>query len=380
MKKINMLLIAFLSSVFFSLIPVNVDAATFTNKDAVLNVTLENGPKFTPANSMKIKIDFDFTGLGVDPGDMLEIAYPDSIEIWGNRDFTFHDESGTLLATGTAKDNKIVLTFTDAVKDKNDIKGFLELTFKPSANKMTLGKNILEFESKDGIIPIDIELIESIDDLSKKGSVRKMSNGENGIRWTMVVNRNNYNMNEVKLDDIIADSKIRYVPNSLQVHEGIWLDDVKSTYRRVKKMIPGIDYSYTETANGVSILLPPGNRMYVIDLFTSVDDPNLLNVIGSTFRNKASLKWNDKLGNSHSREVNSKLIIRDDNNSGIGGNNTSDSSTSSTDPLDSSTSSTNPLDSSTSSTNPLDSSTSSTNPLDSSTSSTNPLDSSTSST
>lgn len=206
MKKFRIFFaITFLAISFLLINSTRVEATSYSNNDGVINVTLQNGPKFTPANSMNFKFEFDLSEVSIKPGDTFEIDYPDSIEYWGDPNFKFYDEEGNLYGTGVNKDGKIIITFTDAVENKTDIKGYLNALFKSAPNKMGLGKNTLAFNSKNGIIPIEVELVESIKNVSKKGTVREMPNGEMGIRWTIIINRNNLLMNNIQLEEIITD-------------------------------------------------------------------------------------------------------------------------------------------------------------------------------
>ncbi|HAP3559764.1 TPA: LPXTG cell wall anchor domain-containing protein [Enterococcus faecalis] len=332
MKKFRIFFaMTFLAVSFLFINSPSVEAASYTNNDGVINVTLQNGPKFTPANSMKFKFDFDLSGVSIKSGDTFEIDYPESIEYWGDPNFNFYDEEGNLYGTGVNKDGKIIITFIDTVENKTDIKGYLNAQFKPTPNKMSLGKNTLTFDSKNGIIPIEVELVDSIKNISKKGTVQKMPNGENGIRWTIIINRNSLFMNNIQLEDIITDPALKYVPGTLKVSEGIWIDDVKTSYKRVRTMTPDVEYTVSEVENGMTLLIPSSETMYVVDMFTSVSNPQLLNTKGSTFSNNATLKWGDENGESQLESVQSLLTIKN-NDTGIGGSttpttNSSDSTT-----------------------------------------------------
>ncbi|HGZ5523105.1 TPA: Ig-like domain-containing protein [Enterococcus faecalis] len=81
MKKFRIFFaMTFLAVSFLFINSPSVEAASYTNNDGVINVTLQNGPKFTPANSMKFKFDFDLSGVSIKSGDTFEIDYPESIE------------------------------------------------------------------------------------------------------------------------------------------------------------------------------------------------------------------------------------------------------------------------------------------------------------
>lgn len=121
------------------------------------------------------------------------------------------------------------------------------------------------------------------------------------------------------------------MPGTLKVYEGLWLDDIKSSYKRVRTMNPGVEYTVSEVENGLTLFMPSSEKMYVVDVFTSVSDPQLLNTNGSTFSNNATLLWGDENGGEQSESVQSSLTIKN-NGAGIGGRttpstNSSDSTT-----------------------------------------------------
>ena len=165
MRKFILLVItAFFSMIFYAN---EVQATSFTNQDAVVNITLENGPSFNPSSRIKLKYEFDLSGIDVKPNDMLELEFPNTLELSGDPVFNFLDDNGDLIAIGAKQNGKIVITFTDIVSTKEQIHGFLDIELTISNDKLPLGKNILEFETKTGPTPIEIEIIPRIDDMSK---------------------------------------------------------------------------------------------------------------------------------------------------------------------------------------------------------------------
>lgn len=316
MRKFILLVItAFFSMIFYAN---EVQATSFTNQDAVVNITLENGPSFNPSSRIKLKYEFDLSGIDVKPNDMLELEFPNTLELSGDPVFNFLDDNGDLIAIGAKQNGKIVITFTDIVSTKEQIHGFLDIELTISNDKLPLGKNILEFETKTGPTPIEIEIIPRIDDMSKKGVITKLPDNREAIRWTIVVNRNNLWMNEMTLTDTISDNSLSYIPGSLKVSQGLWINEQRSSYRRVRTLTDGADYFAIETANGISVKFPAGSDMYIVDLFTIVNDPDSLNRIGTQFRNTANLSWLDENNNSIEESAGARVTIKD-TNTGIGG-------------------------------------------------------------
>ncbi|MFK4879331.1 Ig-like domain-containing protein [Lactococcus petauri] len=315
MKKYLTLILSILTIIIY---PTVAEAREFNNKNSLVNVTLENGPQFYPGNSIKVRMEFDLTGQDVRPEDALVLDLPSGLEVDKDTVINFTDDVGKVLATGKIVGNKIVITFTDRVESKEQIHGFIDVSLKMMPGSFPLGKNIIDFETKGGNVPIEIEIVERIDDISKKGKKVKLSDGSFAIQWTMVVNRNNLHTNNMVLSDIIQDDGLTYVKGSTQVYIGEWVDFNKSAYKRKNLLTEGIDYKLIETLEGINLLFNPGQDMYIVDMLTQVNDPQSLDKVGTRFKNTAKLTWIDEEGNNSSSSVSSRFVVRD-NNSGIGG-------------------------------------------------------------
>jgi uncharacterized surface anchored protein len=281
-------------------------------------VTLENGPQFYPGSNIKIKMEFDLTHQEVEPNDTLVLDLPENLEIDSSTEINFMDGSGHLLATGKVVQNKIVITFTENVRNKQDVHGFIDISLKMKPDTFPLGKNIIEFETKNGLIPVEIEVQERKDDISKKGKLIKLADGTSAIRWTMVVNRNNLKTTNMILSDVIKDEELTYIEGSTKVYIGEWVDLNKSAYKRRTLLTEGIDYKREESLDGVTLFFNEGTSMYVVDLLTKPKNPQLLDKTGVKFHNTAHLMWTDEEGKNSSSSVSSNFVIRD-KNSGIDG-------------------------------------------------------------
>lgn len=250
-------------------------------------MTLENGPQFYPGSNIKIKMEFDLTHQEVEPNDTLVLDLPENLEIDSSTEINFMDGSGHLLATGKVVQNKIVITFTENVRNKQDVHGFIDISLKMKPDTFPLGKNIIEFETKNGLIPVEIEVQERKDDISKKGKLIKLADGTSAIRWTMVVNRNNLKTTNMILSDVIKDEELTYIEGSTKVYIGEWVDLNKSAYKRRTLLTEGIDYKREESLDGVTLFFNEGTSMYVVDLLTKPKNPQLLDKTGVKFNNTA---------------------------------------------------------------------------------------------
>ena len=315
MKKIIALVLLVITIIIY---PTIAEAKEYSNKDTLINVTLENGPQFYPGSNIKIKMEFDLTHQEVEPNDTLVLDLPENLEIDSSTEINFMDGSGHLLATGKVVQNKIVITFTENVRNKQDVHGFIDISLKMKPDTFPLGKNIIEFETKNGLIPIEIEVQERKDDISKKGKLIKLADGTSAIRWTMVVNRNNLKTTNMILSDVIKDEELTYIEGSAKVYIGEWVDLNKSAYKRRTLLTEGIDYKREESLDGVTLFFNEGTSMYVVDLLTKPKNPQLLDKTGFKFNNTAHLMWTDEEGKNSSSSVSSNFVIRD-KNSGIDG-------------------------------------------------------------
>jgi hypothetical protein len=315
MKKIIALVLLVITIIIY---PTIAEAKEYSNKDTLINVTLENGPQFYPGSNIKIKMEFDLTHQKVEPNDTLVLDLPENLEIDSSTEINFMDGSGHLLATGKVVQNKIVITFTENVRNKQDVHGFIDISLKMKPDTFPLGKNIIEFETKNGLIPIEIEVQERKDDISKKGKLIKLADGTSAIRWTMVVNRNNLKTTNMILSDVIKDEELTYIEGSAKVYIGEWVDLNKSAYKRRTLLTEGIDYKREESLDGVTLFFNEGTSMYVVDLLTKPKNPQLLDKTGFKFNNTAHLMWTDEEGKNSSSSVSSNFVIRD-KNSGIDG-------------------------------------------------------------
>nr|UKS68063.1 hypothetical protein G8766_02195 [Lactococcus garvieae] len=315
MKKIIALVLLVITIIIY---PTIAEAKEYSNKDTLINVTLENGPQFYPGSNIKIKMEFDLTHQEVEPNDTLVLDLPENLEIDSSTEINFMDGSGHLLATGKVVQNKIVITFTENVRNKQDVHGFIDISLKMKPDTFPLGKNIIEFETKNGLIPIEIEVQERKDDISKKGKLIKLADGTSAIRWTMVVNRNNLKTTNMILSDVIKDEELTYIEGSAKVYIGEWVDLNKSAYKRRTLLTEGIDYKREESLDGVTLFFNEGTSMYVVDLLTKPKNPQLLDKTGVKFNNTAHLMWTDEEGKNSSSSVSSNFVIRD-KNSGIDG-------------------------------------------------------------
>jgi LPXTG-motif cell wall-anchored protein len=305
---------------------VKAEATEYTNNDALVNVTLENGPVLTPASTLKLKFEFDLTNKDIHEGDILWLDIPSSLELSGKTDFTFYDDNRELLATGIEENGRIKIIFTEQAEAKQDIHGYLDISLRIKDGQLPLGKNTIDFEIKNDVIPIEIDLILGVNDLSKKGVISKLADNREAIRWTMVVNRNNVWMNEAMLTDFIGDKGLTYVEGSLKVYTGIWLNDQRSSYKRTQLLTEDVDYTVSENEKGISLKFPESSEMYIVDLFTLVNDPSRLDILGSKFSNQANLTWKDENDTGKGIEVKSNVTVKD-SSSGIGGNDKDSSST-----------------------------------------------------
>lgn len=285
-----------LSFLTFIISPLNAKAKEFTNNETIVDIKLINGPNFYPSSTINFNVEFDLSNKEVEPGDILNISIPEGLLIPKDTHIEFKDDNGNILAIGQEKDGKIAIIFTEKVLGKENIHGFLNLGLKIQPDILPLGKNILEFEINSGTVPIEINIEERIEDLSKKGKILELPDGRKAIKWTIIANRNEISMNNLVLTDTIIDNKLIYTPEGLQVYTGQWSDVKKTSYKRKKLLSRGIDYQIAEDQSDVTINFSNGNQMYIIDLFTVIKDPKSIETIGETFKNNAIISWIDDNG------------------------------------------------------------------------------------
>ncbi|WP_167849710.1 SpaA isopeptide-forming pilin-related protein [Companilactobacillus suantsaicola] len=276
----------------------NVSAATnYGNADMVTSGTIDDQNKtYSTGSTVPLTIGFDSNGHKLQSGDTLTIDIPDPLTVKPSSDtFEVLGDDGEVI--GTAKlgnDNKIVITFSDAVNDMDTVKGELKIGngVTVDANKAEIGDNDVAFEIIDGKFDhSNLKVKEKNNDknISKKGVFGTDADGNAIVTWTILANRNNLNFGDMTVTDNITDSNLTYVPGSVVVQNATWVDKQNGSYKR-GSTVSSDKYALKESDNGFELSIPDANtQMYAIIFQTRVTDESKV-TDGTVFENYASLE------------------------------------------------------------------------------------------
>ncbi|MFC6181636.1 Ig-like domain-containing protein [Lactiplantibacillus daowaiensis] len=285
--------------------PVKAAAANFDASNYITSAQVTNGPDFKPADTVDIQYKLDFGSQELKSGDTVTIPLPSNLKAKTVGDtFDVVDTDGTVVGTAEVFDGEVVITMNSALEGKTNDKMTLNLATKYRGDDY--GEKDVVFNDKN---TSQINIVDNDANLSKKGTIQ-----DNGtIKWTILVDRRELEMKNLKISDTIGDNQAMI--KDITVYNGEWTSN--SSYKR-KNEISSSDYSVTYNDKGFDLAFNNTvSNLVVIDYYTEVTDKTLIDS-GYKFRNKAIMTWGGGTsGGPNSEEANGK-VSSSNGNSGSG--------------------------------------------------------------
>ncbi|MCF6161399.1 MAG: Ig-like domain-containing protein [Furfurilactobacillus sp.] len=344
-RLINWLLIMFTVMIGFIFNTQTAQAATYGN-EFITSGTITNGPNFSYASNVNVRYDWAVPNdVHIAANDQMKIQLPDALRVSKESTFPLLADDGTELGTVDVKtDGTMVVTFNETAATLSDLHGTITFSTKLNAATVGLGEQNVPFETNNGTLTSPVIVSPSTNNLSKKGSFTTDNNGNPAIKWTILVNRNELPMENVKVSDIITDADQQLVPDSITVSNGHWTDPItQASYKRDETLTAGTDYTVSVTGDSFETTFAKlDSQMVVIDYLTTFKDPAVASDGSSIFRNTATMSWgtNGSGTNTEKATASVKQTAGSGTGSGSENNNSGEESNSSSDNNNSNESST----------------------------------------
>ncbi|QFR66924.1 Ig-like domain-containing protein [Furfurilactobacillus rossiae] len=340
-RLINWLLIVFTVMIGFIFNTQTAQAATYGN-EFITSGAITNGPNFSYASNVNVRYDWAVpSDVHIAANDQMKIQLPDALRVSKESTFPLLADDGTELGTVDVKtDGTMVVTFNETAATLTNLHGTITFSTKLNAATVGLGEQNVPFETNNGTLTSPVIVSPSTNNLSKKGSFTTDSNGNPAIKWTILVNRNELPMENVKVSDIITDAGQQLVPDSITVSNGHWTDPTtQASYKRDETLTAGTDYTVSVTGDSFETTFAKlDSQMVVIDYLTTFKDPAVASDGSSIFKNTATMTWGGSNGNGANSEKATASVKQtagsgtgsgsENNNSGEESNSSSDSNNS----------------------------------------------------
>ncbi|WP_318765286.1 collagen binding domain-containing protein [Lactiplantibacillus carotarum] len=305
-------------------------ATNYNAKDYTTSAGVINGPDYKHADTVQLSYQLAFGETTLKDGDTITLDLPDILRARTVGDVfdVTDEETGAVIGTGeVTSDGQVVLTMNKNCEGKKNTEIKLNLATKYRGED--IGEKDVVFNLENGQTSTDvINIVRNEAHLSKKGDL----NTETGmIKWTLLVNRQEINMEKLSIMDTIGDHQ--ELVKDVEVYNGSWSS--ATTYKR-KNKIDESAYNVNYHDDGFQLdFNDTVSNLVVIDYYTKVTDTDLMNN-GYHFKNNAIMEWGaGSSGGRNKDEANGKAYDKAYNN----GSGTGDLSSSSSSILSSSSSS-----------------------------------------
>ena len=309
-------------------------ATNYDAKDYTTSASVLNGPDYKHADTVQIEYNLAFGDKALHAGDTITVDLPENLraKTVGDVFDVTDEETGQVIGTGkVTSDGKVVLTMNENVEGKTNTEIQLNLATKYRYED-TGEKDVVFNLENGGSSNSVINIVSNEANLSKKGTM-DVENGR--IKWTILVNRQELEMEGLSISDTIGDKQTMI--EGVEVYNGKWSS--QTTYKRADKISEDA-YNVKYTDNGFNLdFNDKVNNLIVIDYYTKVTEPELMNS-GYHFKNQALMEWGGGTNGDRSKEeANGKVYDKNENSGSGGGTSSSSSSSSSISSSSSSTSS-----------------------------------------
>jgi len=293
-------------------LPAQAAGKSYQASDFLTSAKVTNGPDFKPAETIDIQYKLDFGDQELNAGDTITIDLPANLKAKTVGDkFDVLDTDGTVVGQAeVTSDGQVVITMNAALEGKTNDRMTLNLATKYRGGDYG-EQNVIFNEDNQSVINI----VENDANMSKKGTMQD----DGTIKWTILVDRREINLKNLKISDTIGDHQT--LIKDITVYEGAWTST--TAYKRQAE-ISSDQYDVTYHDKGFDLAFKDTvSNLVVIDYYTKIDaDDELINS-GYKFRNQAVMNWGGGTsGGSHSEEANGKVSTSNGNNgSGSGDEN-----------------------------------------------------------
>lgn len=284
--------------------PVKAAAANFNANDYLTSAQVTNGPDFKPADTIDVQYKLDFGSQQLNNGDTITLDLPSNLKAKSVGETFDVLDADTGAVIGVAKittDGQVVITVNDALEGKTNDKMVLNIGTRYRGDDY--GEKDVNFNDDNQSI---INIVDNDANLSKKGTLQS----DGTIKWTILVNRREAEMANLKINDTIGANQTMI--EGLTVSNGEWSSN--SSYKR-RDEISASDYTVNYTDDGFDLAFKNTvSNLVVIDYYTKVTDETLIDS-GYKFRNKAIMSWGGGTsGGSNSEEANGSVSSSNGNN------------------------------------------------------------------
>lgn len=233
---------------------VDIDITKFEIQNA--DHTTANAVYYTDTFLLMLKWDASKNGATIHEGDYFDVTLPDKMKFPSNTsasDFNLLDPDGIIVAQAHVTPGPgdiggtVHVTFTNAVENKNNVKGTMYLAAKFDKTQITVGEEntftitvngeVSEF-TQTGTVGVNISgpkpLIEEY--LHKWGG--KVDGVLNQAKWNVRINHHKATMSNVVVTDTLQLDGESFIPESFQLHK-VTFDE----YGRVVSQLGVVDLS-----------------------------------------------------------------------------------------------------------------------------------------
>jgi len=279
-------------------LPAKASAANFnaTDSNYLTSATVINGPDFKHGDTINVQYNLDFGDQELKSGDTITVDLPSNLKAKSVGDtFNVKDAAGNTVGTAeVTNEGQVVVTMNDQLEGKTNDKMTLNLATKYRGDDY--GEKDVVFNENN---QSTINMVSNDANMSKKGTIQ----ADGTVKWTILVDRREIDMKNVKISDTIGDYQT--LIKDISVYDGEWTSN--SSYKRRDK-ISSDKYDVTYHDNGFDLAFKDTvSNLVVIDYYTQIDDESLIHS-GYKFRNKAVMTWGGGTsGGSNSEEANGKV-------------------------------------------------------------------------
>ena len=264
---------------------------------------ITSGSIYNPTNkdysySSNVPLEYHYDSSYLDQplknGDTLTIEIPAPLTVKNGDTFDIKDDDGNVIGSAvlTPGSNNLVITFNEEVEKLDHVSGDINLDgcIGIDKDKGQIGQNDVNFPTVNGNQTSDLIIRPSSEnDISKKGVLGTDEDGNAIVTWTILANRNELNLKELSVTDIMKDSNLEPIDmDSIVVQKAVWKDKDTGVYSR-KDVVD--NYTVTPSGNGFTLDFnnPEPNQMYAIRFQTKLKDPSQA-TDGTVFKNSASME------------------------------------------------------------------------------------------
>lgn len=189
------------------------------------------------SNGSTVQLTLDFSlPNGINPGDTSTISLPEGFVFNSSVDFEVKSADGSVVARGKmdAQRNKLILTYTDYVKNHSDITGSIKAAVRADyQNNTNYGTSEFNITVNGHIVPAgNLTYQKWVGDspteiFAKWGSPHY---DDNTATYYLRVNGSGKNLNSAVIHDTLETEGVSIIKDSLTIEHGTWLLNSQGGY------------------------------------------------------------------------------------------------------------------------------------------------------